>query len=102
MPTGFRECLQFIIKACKAQYGLSGAQRIRVHETAVHAKRTGLSASLSNQQAASVVVSGELQCLEKLEDYLTFMSPQSLVEHSLSAWQRRRQTKQRRMTMLQT
>ena len=90
IPAGFSQCLHFIIRACRAQFKLSEAERKSVHESCSQAKSTGSSASLSNCQAASIVVSGELHCLEKLDKYISSLSPQSLVEQSLSAWQRRK------------
>ena len=90
IPAGLSQCLHSVIKARRAQFGLSGGHSNSIHETAAHAKSTYSSATLSNQQAASIVISGELQCLDKLEGYLSSKSPQALVEHSLSAWQRKR------------
>ena len=84
------------------QFGLSEAVGKNIHEIAAEAKGTGSSATLSNHQAACIVVSGELHCLEKLAEYISSRSPQSLVEHSLSAWQRRKRGRQRNTGKLQT
>ena len=87
IPESLSESLQSVIEARRAKYELSGAHSISIHDTAAHARSNGSSATLSSQQAASIVVSGELQCLEKLEEFLSSKSPQALVEHCLSAWQ---------------
>ena len=101
-PEGFSECLEFIVKARRAQYGLLGAQSKSIQAIAAHARSAGFSKSLSRQQAASIVISGELHCLEKLEQYLSSVSPGSLAERALSAWQRRKPSKQRDVVKLQT
>ena len=101
-PEGFSECLEFIVKARRAHYGLLGAQSKSIQAIAAHARSAGSSKSLSRQQAASIVISGELHCLEKLEQYLSSLSPASLAERALSAWQRRKPGKQRDVVKLQT
>ena len=94
VPAGFRECLQFVVRARREQFGLSGDQSKSIHETAAHAKRAGSSATLGNEQAGSIVVSGELHCLDKLDKYISSTSPESLVQQSLTVWLKRKSRKQ--------
>ncbi len=86
IPIDFIECLRSYIRERKAQYGLSDADSNSIHEIAAHARSTCSSASLSNQQAASIVISGELYCLEKVEAFLSSLQSNALVERGLSAW----------------
>lgn len=85
IPKGFVETLRRICSARRGQYGLSGASAESIHQSAAAAKKIA-SVHLSNQQAADIIVSRELQCLEQLEEYLSRTSAQAIVERAMLVW----------------
>ena len=87
IPKGLVDSLRHICSARRGQYGLSGADAESIHRSAAAAKElTSSSVRLSNQQAADIVVSRELQCLEQLEEYLSRTSMQAIAKRAMSVW----------------
>ena len=85
IPKGFVETLRRICSARRGQYGLSGANAESIYQSAAAAKKIA-SVHLSNQQAADMIVSRELQCLEQLEEYLSRTSAQAIVKRAMLVW----------------
>ena len=87
IPKGLVESLRRICLARRGQYGLSGAEAESIYQSAAAAKKvTSPGVRLSNQQAADIVVSRELQCLEQLEEYLSRTPMQAIAERAMSVW----------------
>lgn len=87
-PADLIDCLESLCERRRAQYGLSSAEVGSTHSSAVHAKEAFRSATLDNQQAASIVVSGELHCLAQLETHLRACTPSAITQQALSFWQK--------------
>ena len=86
MPLDIRDCLMDLCASLRARYLSSTAGEDAVHSTAAHARSAHGSAALTNEQAASIVVSGELACLAEWETCLSSQSPHDLVQQALLTW----------------
>ena len=86
VPYGVRAYLLDLCASLRARYSLSKAGEDAVRRTATHARSTCKSAVLTNEQAASIVISGELDCLAQWETRLSSQSPINLVQQAMLTW----------------
>ena len=86
VPLAIRDCLMDLCASLRARHGLFGAGEDAVHRAAAHARSACRSAALTNEQSASIVVSGELGCLTQWETRVALQKPRSLVEQAMLTW----------------
>ena len=86
VPYGVRDYLLDLCASLRAGYSLSKAGEDAVRRAAAHARSTCKSAVLTNEQAASIVVTGELDCLAQWETGLSSQSPINLVQQVMLTW----------------
>ena len=86
VPYGVLCYLQDLCASLRARYSLSKAVEDSVRRAGAHARSTCKSAVLTNEQAASIVVMGELDCLAQWETGLSSQSPINLVQQAVLTW----------------
>ena len=86
VPLDIRGCLMDLCVSLRAHHSLSTVGEDAVRRTAAHARSVCGSAALTNEQAASIVVSGELDCLAEWKTGLSSQSPHDLAQQAMLTW----------------